>query len=361
MVANKLNEQKRQHRERAQPLHRKKLGLLEKHADYVKRARDFHSKEKRIQTLKEKAAMRNKDEFYHAMVNKKTKNGVHIQSRGNEPLPVDLVKVLKNQDAGYIRSQLTMEQNRVRRLEEQLASLVDQVLPQVSRPKSGGSEGKDQHVMDEWDMYSDEDDDLGPVASGSGSGRTHVVFSDDLEAVRSADPSTLLQKRPTPTSLPTSALRQLRRELASTTASNGSGGSSKGKGKGKAVIAEQALEAQQRELEALEIADQAAEHRLRLSEELEARRDRLLQLRRAMRELEMQKVMMSKGARKEVVSRKGGKDRQAEQDEWWLQGGKPGKGGRKGAEDEDRAGLPMAEEGVATGARVWKFKAQRKR
>lgn len=105
MVAGKLDLQKRQHRsvslpspsplsslispdnysshrtsslscpcsERAQPQHRKKLGLLEKHADYVKRARDFHSKEDRIQKLREKAAMRNKDEFYFAMVNSKTK------------------------------------------------------------------------------------------------------------------------------------------------------------------------------------------------------------------------------------------------------------------------------------------------
>lgn len=61
------------HSERAQPTHRKKLGLLEKHADYVKRARDFHSKEDRIQKLREKAAMRNKDEFYFGMINSKTK------------------------------------------------------------------------------------------------------------------------------------------------------------------------------------------------------------------------------------------------------------------------------------------------
>lgn len=45
------------------------------------------------------------------MVNQKTKNGVHVQSRGNEPLPVDLVKVLKSQDGGYIRTQLAMEQS----------------------------------------------------------------------------------------------------------------------------------------------------------------------------------------------------------------------------------------------------------
>ncbi|GAA5886521.1 hypothetical protein JCM3774_006014 [Rhodotorula dairenensis] len=69
----KLNEQKRQHRERAQPAHRKRLGHLEKHQDYVKRARDFHSKEDRIQKLREKAAFKNKDEFYFGMIKSKTK------------------------------------------------------------------------------------------------------------------------------------------------------------------------------------------------------------------------------------------------------------------------------------------------
>lgn len=36
--------------------------------------------------------------------------GIHVQSRGNEPLPTDLVKALKTQDATYIRMQATMEQ-----------------------------------------------------------------------------------------------------------------------------------------------------------------------------------------------------------------------------------------------------------
>lgn len=122
------------HRERAQPAHRKKLGHLEKHQDYVKRARDFHSKEDRIQKLREKASFRNKDEFYFGMIKSKTKvrptapkdrrptrkkvdacslslqKGIHVQSRGNEPLPTDLVKALKTQDATYIRMQATMEQ-----------------------------------------------------------------------------------------------------------------------------------------------------------------------------------------------------------------------------------------------------------
>jgi U3 small nucleolar RNA-associated protein 11 len=80
----------------------------------------------------------------------------------------------------------------------------------------------------------------------------------------------------------------------------------------------------------------------------------LLQLKRASRELEMQKILMSSGSRKEVIRAGGGdKDRGKKDEEWWLAGGKPGKNGKKGAEDEERAGLPHAEQGVTTGARVW--------
>lgn len=64
--------QGRAHRERSQPTSRQKLGLLEKHKDYVLRARDFHRKENRLKALKAKAATRNPDEFYHAMIRAKT-------------------------------------------------------------------------------------------------------------------------------------------------------------------------------------------------------------------------------------------------------------------------------------------------
>ena len=42
---------RREHRERAQPQSRARLGMLEKHKDYVLRARDFHSKERRLQSM----------------------------------------------------------------------------------------------------------------------------------------------------------------------------------------------------------------------------------------------------------------------------------------------------------------------
>ena len=64
---------RRNHKERSQLANRAKLGLLEKHADYVKRARDYHSKQDRLTRLKQKAAERNKDEFYFSMSKEKTR------------------------------------------------------------------------------------------------------------------------------------------------------------------------------------------------------------------------------------------------------------------------------------------------
>jgi U3 small nucleolar RNA-associated protein 11 len=63
---------RREHRERSQPLARRKFGLLEKHKDYVLRAKDYHRKQDTIKAFKEKARFRNPDEFYFKMVNSKT-------------------------------------------------------------------------------------------------------------------------------------------------------------------------------------------------------------------------------------------------------------------------------------------------
>ena len=69
---------RRIHKERAQPQHRRKFGLLQKHSDYKVRARDYNLKQKRLRALREKAALRNPDEFYFGMINAQTTNGIHM-------------------------------------------------------------------------------------------------------------------------------------------------------------------------------------------------------------------------------------------------------------------------------------------
>jgi U3 small nucleolar RNA-associated protein 11 len=63
---------RRNHKERSQLSHRHRFGILEKHKDYVLRARDYHSKQDRIKRLRQKVADRNKDEFYFAMNRQRT-------------------------------------------------------------------------------------------------------------------------------------------------------------------------------------------------------------------------------------------------------------------------------------------------
>jgi len=60
---------KRNYQERAQPKNREKFGLLEKHKDYVVRAKDYNIKKAKIKHLQEKARFKNPDEFYHKMIN----------------------------------------------------------------------------------------------------------------------------------------------------------------------------------------------------------------------------------------------------------------------------------------------------
>ena len=100
---------RRNHKERAQPLQRTaKHALLEKHKDYVLRARDYHAKQDRLRRLREKASGRNKDEFYFGMGRERTVGGVHVKEREGAgeggKMPVDVVRVLKSQDGGWVRT-----------------------------------------------------------------------------------------------------------------------------------------------------------------------------------------------------------------------------------------------------------------
>ncbi|KAK1411016.1 hypothetical protein QVD17_37560 [Tagetes erecta] len=117
--------QTRAHKERAQPKERRRFGLLEKHKDYVIRAKAFHKKEDYLQKLKEKAAFRNPDEFYFKMVNSKTVNGVHKRGSGSHCTEEELL-LMKSQDIGYILQKLQSEKKKIERLTATLHSLDSQ-------------------------------------------------------------------------------------------------------------------------------------------------------------------------------------------------------------------------------------------
>lgn len=67
--ASNLNKhiKRKEHKERAQPAARRKLGQLEKHKDYVIRARKRRERVSRLTQLKRAAAQRNPDEFHIGM------------------------------------------------------------------------------------------------------------------------------------------------------------------------------------------------------------------------------------------------------------------------------------------------------
>lgn len=84
-------------------------------------------------------------------------------------------------------------------------------------------------------------------------------------------------------------------------------------------------------------------YRATLQTELTAREGRLSQLTRALRELEMQRLLMGKGAKKSLVAKKGRKKEEGTGTvEEWQDG-----------EKARRDGVPEADEGIATGSRVW--------
>jgi U3 small nucleolar RNA-associated protein 11 len=109
---------RRPHRERAQPTARSKWGLLEKHKDYSLRAADYNTKKKKLAQLNAKVRDRHPDEFAYGMVGK-TK-GKHGRGGEENRLGHDAVKLLKTQDAGYLRVAMARGRKEIRRVGEEL-------------------------------------------------------------------------------------------------------------------------------------------------------------------------------------------------------------------------------------------------
>ncbi|XP_031490981.1 probable U3 small nucleolar RNA-associated protein 11 [Nymphaea colorata] len=111
---------RRIHKERSQPESRKKFGFLQKHKDYVLRARDFHKKEETIRKLKEKAAFKNPDEFYFKMVNTRTVDGVHKPANRANKYSAEELLMMRTQDMGYVLQKSQSEKKKIERLSSTL-------------------------------------------------------------------------------------------------------------------------------------------------------------------------------------------------------------------------------------------------
>ncbi|KAF9040437.1 U3 small nucleolar RNA-associated protein 11 [Hymenopellis radicata] len=190
---------RRNHKERSQLAHRAKFGILEKHKDYVKRARDYHSKQDKLTRLKQKASERNKDEFYFSMTKQKTKGGVHIQDRGNVALPTEMVKMLKTQDENYIRTMRAAGQKKIDKLKAQLSVMANL----IGGEDSAELEPEEIAVLQDAGVFPSSLKKKGKAKA------THIVFVDDEQSDVDVDMS---NNESTDTSL--TNRRRLLRELA---------------------------------------------------------------------------------------------------------------------------------------------------
>ncbi|CAO3654023.1 unnamed protein product [Cunninghamella echinulata] len=241
--------QRRNHKERGQLAGRERLGLLEKKKDYLLRARDYHGKQKRLKTLREKALFRNPDEFYFKMINTQTKNGVHIQKR-NEELPAEMVQLMKSQDKNYIKIQRDISKKKMEKLRDSL------------------------HFLDEGGYtHEDDEEEDKPRAKRN----KHIVFVDNEEESKKFNPVKHLDTAP---ELVNRKFNRPRLETLQKTLADDS------------VIKSSQLTKQ-------EIKQLKREREMKYKE-LQSRNERERGLSKAERELEIQKALQSKGDRKKV-------------------------------------------------------------
>ncbi|KAA1468036.1 u3 small nucleolar RNA-associated protein 11 [Dentipellis sp. KUC8613] len=338
---------RRNHKERSQLAHRSRLGILEKHKDYVLRARDYHSKQDRLTRLRQKAADRNKDEFYFGMNNQRTQKGVHIKDRGNSALPVDMVKVLKSQDENYIRTMRTAGLKKIEKIKEQLSAMAD-----LLRPGSAAIDEEDEEeALDEEDLEILQEAGIIIKPSDKRQQRIkrnpkHIVFAEDEAEARQLAASRKMQTKKDDDAM---VVEDTSVDLGWKTADEHP---SLKKRKSTSASRDKDEASTEGLLAAEERRELSTMNRSRLLKELSARLHRDKMLRYAEREMEMQKLLMGKGASTKLqgVERVGGKDSDDE-DEADSFGGRRGK----------RASKPQPVDEKAYKPRVYKWRAERKR
>ncbi|KAJ9248715.1 hypothetical protein DTO207G8_7199 [Paecilomyces variotii] len=166
--------QRRQHRERGQLEGREKWGILEKHKDYSLRAKDYNVKKAKLQRLREKARDRNPDEFAFGMLSDRAaKQGKHGARESGQSLSNEAAKLLKTQDAGYLRTVGERIRREMERLEQEVKMQdgIQEVLGEGQTTKR-----KDEDEEDDFFDFDEEDEEDGKPKK--------VVFAESREEQR---------------------------------------------------------------------------------------------------------------------------------------------------------------------------------
>ncbi|KAF5323594.1 hypothetical protein D9611_005703 [Ephemerocybe angulata] len=331
---------RRNHKERGQLAHRTKLGFLEKHKDYVKRAQDYHSKQDRITRLRQKAAEKNKDEFYFSMNRETTKGGIHIKDRGNVALPTDYVKLLKTQDENYVRTMRMSNIKKIDKIKKQLTEMAD-----LLKSSLDGNSPDDDEGLEEAEYKILQEAGILSKSKKSRRKTGHVLFADSVEEARTLGRPHGQDENAMDVEAPNDDQATEEVDLGWKTVSH--------KKKSKSKASRQATEEEEDDLSMTDdTPSSTADIRRRLLKELSARLHRDLQLRYAQREFEMQRLMMGKGANQKIAAteKMGDEDEDSEDDLDALDARKGRKKERSKIVDEE-----------TYKPRVYKWKLERKR
>jgi len=237
--------QRRNHKERAQPVEREKWGLLEKRKDYKLRAADHKQKKQKLKLLSEKARDRNPDEFSFNMLSSKVdKQGKKVADRGNQVLSLDVVKLLKTQDAGYIRTMLQMARKERQELEQKLVLEEGEI--RAVRDGERTKQGKHRVYVDDEEEQQSFDPESWFGRGGDLPGR-----SEDAEGVQAEhdegeeDEGEMISRSKTPSRKQVEALEIARRERRAFN-------KSRDKAQGRTAYRLEAVKRKERELTAAE-------------------------------------------------------------------------------------------------------------
>jgi len=262
---------------------------------------------------------------------------VHVQDRGNQALPTELVKVLKTQDENYIQTVRAENLRRIDGIKAELTSVlgtVDLGNDESLDHDALGLDGGDAELLQGVGLFQ-----VSSTRSRSKKPK-HIVFVSDESEAKSYNPPV----QPPAVNSKEAATETLidRGWLAPATSSD-----TRGKKR------EPVPEPEDVEIEdSTENSQDLLKHRRTLLQTLRGRLTRHTALTRALRELEMQRILMGKGAGVKIRGPElvNGKSKQNQEDEEDAFGGRKRK--------FNAGGAPSMEEYKP---RVYKFRPERKK